>query len=88
MLPCCSLETQTPEQELAELNAQLAEVRAAITAALDGQSYTLNTGQTQIQVTVASMRWLQARETILQQEIAALKLRACGRGAFHGTPNW
>lgn len=90
MSTCCSLETQTPEQELAELNAQLAEVRAAVSAVLGGtgQSYSLNTGQTQMTVTRASMRWLQQRETILTQEISALKLRVCRRGAFHGTPNW
>jgi len=88
MSNCCSLETQTPEQELAALVADLDATKAAIVAVMGGQSYQLNTGQTQIQVTRASLRWLQERETSLLAEIRALKLRVCGGGALHGTPNW
>lgn len=54
---------------IAEIQADLAEARAALRAALKGQSYSLNTGQGTQTVTRASLRDIRALIAELEREL-------------------
>lgn len=61
--------------------AQLAEVRAAISAILTrGQSFSIMDGGAQRILTRANLKHLQDRETKLEREVAALERAESGRG--------
>lgn len=76
--------------ELEQLKADLADVRAAITQVLkSGQAYMLNTSQSTQQVTRANLRFLQTYRLELRSEIRVLEAR-CGNGrtTIRGIPGW
>jgi len=73
-------------EELATKRAQLAEVRAAITAVMTkGQSYTIQDGGAMRQLTRANMAWLQEREKELEVIVNRLS-RGGGIGINYGMP--
>lgn len=64
---------------------QLEEVRTAISAVMTrGQSYTIQDGGAQRQVTRANLRWLQDRERRLELEVS--RQERGGIGVNYGMP--
>ncbi len=87
-MACCSADDLA---ELAALRADYAAVRLAIRAILGGsQMYQLDTSQTRLMVTRASLGQLQALRAALQTDIAELEARCSdgGGGGTYGQPSW
>jgi hypothetical protein len=78
------------DQQIAQVTADLANVRAAITAILTGsQSYRLDTSQNSAQVTRANLSDLRLLRRELQNELAELNAKkTSGGGTFNMMPGW
>ena len=71
--------------ELERLETELEQVRAAISAAISGQEYEIETGGTRRRLKRQSLKDLQARESMLLTSIARLD-GSGSRGVRHGVP--
>jgi hypothetical protein len=77
------------EAELAELRADYQAIRAAIAKVVGGaQQYTLNTSQTVMTVTRASLGQLRQMRLELRQEILELEAECAGGQVIQVRPNW
>lgn len=82
----CDVET---EEELVELRADLAAVRAAIRAILGGaQQYSLDTGQTRQVVTRADLGSLRLMRNELRTEIKDLESQCNGGASVYILPSF
>jgi hypothetical protein len=85
---CCD-ESEWLKERIAAKKATIAAIDTAITAVLtSGQSYQLNTGQTQQLVTKASVGSLRLLVQGLEQDVLALQQRLNGCGSFNVRPGW
>ena len=74
------------EEQLAEVEDQIREYRQAIRSVMNGQSYTLDTGQTKGTVTRANLSELRNYVASLMNERTMLRQQlGCG-GSTHITP--
>ena len=76
------------DAQIVQLEADLTEVRSAITRILTGaQSYSQDTGQSRVQVQRANLRELREHQASIEAQLSALRLRRCG-GVIRVIPDY
>lgn len=77
------------EEEFERVKALIVAYDAAILSLSAGrQSYSLNTGQTTLSVTVANLTSLRDSRAQLMNELSVLEARLTGKAAAHVVPSW
>lgn len=88
MTTCCPPTSDFWAARLTAAQERVVAFEAAILAVSNSaQSYQLNTGQTTVMVTKASLRWLSDELEKAMNAVSVLELRVCG-GGTHVTPGW